>query len=184
MFWEFRTLQKFENPKIYFYICSYIQKMTLNLIENFETTIYSPKHTTNKKIHVNFLQHFQTSIFFNKKVSNESAFYAYFYGIIYNLFGTTSYFGGDVYPLGPYWYKDPTYVGILASERLTDLTIHFSRAHPKHTSTSHISHFQCLCSVRWHRQQIVSSTPPCPIGGVWVRVSCRPQSHRGCPICP
>ena len=46
------------NPKTYFKICSYIQKMTQNLIETFKTPIYSPKDIKNTKLHVNFFEIF------------------------------------------------------------------------------------------------------------------------------
>ena len=41
--------------KNYCLICSYIQKMKLNLIETFKTSIYNSKHTRNIKTRVNFL---------------------------------------------------------------------------------------------------------------------------------
>ena len=37
-----------------FQICSYIQKVTLDLIETFKTAIYYPKHTQNTIIHLRF----------------------------------------------------------------------------------------------------------------------------------
>ena len=38
-----------------FPICSYIQKITLNLIETLKTSIYNRTHTQNMKIHFHFL---------------------------------------------------------------------------------------------------------------------------------
>ena len=59
------------NPKKCFWICSYIQKMILNLIESLKITIYSTQHTQNTQIHFqksNFIQTF--SIF--KKTKKHS----------------------------------------------------------------------------------------------------------------
>jgi hypothetical protein len=51
----FRSFEHFKqqrtNPKVFFKICLYIQKMTLNLIETLKTSIYSPNDTKNTKIH-------------------------------------------------------------------------------------------------------------------------------------
>ena len=78
---HFENLKKEKNnPKIYFKICPYIQKMKLNLIETFKMSIYSPKHTKNTKIHVNFsrFSKFQKSIFSKSSSSNKSAFCVFF----------------------------------------------------------------------------------------------------------
>ena len=37
--------------EIQFWICSYIENLTQNLIETFKTSIYSTKHTNNTKLH-------------------------------------------------------------------------------------------------------------------------------------
>ena len=49
----------YENAKIYFQICSYIQKTTLSLVETSNIIIYNTKHTHNTKWHFqnsNFLK--------------------------------------------------------------------------------------------------------------------------------
>ena len=49
----------YENSKIDFKICSYIQKMTLEIIETLKTSIHNPKHTKNMKQHFMFSQIFK-----------------------------------------------------------------------------------------------------------------------------
>ena len=56
--------------------------MTLNLIETVKTSIYSPKHTKNTKIHFMFsmFKKLSKSIFPNKnKFKNKTVFYAVFF---------------------------------------------------------------------------------------------------------
>ena len=67
--------------------------MRLNLIEIFETSIYSPKHIKNKKS--TFSNKFNNPYFFEERKqqrlsSNKSAFYEDFYGIIYIVEGHTA----------------------------------------------------------------------------------------------
>ena len=71
MFSKFRTfrISRTKKNKIYLQICSYIQKMTLNLIETLKTSTYSPKHINNTKM--DFI--FRESIFhkYNSKEKNK-----------------------------------------------------------------------------------------------------------------
>ena len=65
MFLEVQFLDLFEiSQKQMFKICSYLQKMTLNLIETLKISIYNPKHTKNTKRHLYFFyQHFRNPYF-------------------------------------------------------------------------------------------------------------------------
>ena len=59
--------------------------MTLNLTETLKTSIYSPKHIQNIKIHFQFFKSvkiFQESYFSKFPSSKKSALYAVFYGIL------------------------------------------------------------------------------------------------------
>ena len=49
-----KSFQTSKNPKTYFWICSYIQKTTHNLIETFKTSLYSQKLINNTNIHIIF----------------------------------------------------------------------------------------------------------------------------------
>ena len=62
MFSKFVQFQMSKCSKTFFRICSYIQKMTLNLIQTLKTSIYNQKHTKNTKIH---FQKSITSSFFS-----------------------------------------------------------------------------------------------------------------------
>ena len=66
---------------IYLETCSYIQKMTMDLINTFKITIYNTKHTPKTPNHIPNNQLFQTSTF-KAQIINvfESMFSAHFYG--------------------------------------------------------------------------------------------------------
>ena len=63
--------------------------MTPNLIETLKASIYSPKHTQNKKVHVSFVNLFKTfeNPYFqqNKKTKNIQRVVFIFYSIIHIL---------------------------------------------------------------------------------------------------
>ena len=62
MYISFQVVSKFankQNSKIYFIICSYILKMTLNVIETLKPSTYRPKHINNMKIHFQPLTNLQ-----------------------------------------------------------------------------------------------------------------------------
>ena len=65
--------------------------MTLNPIESFKTSLYSPKHTKNTKIHYHIYkkQSFPKSIFSKVLSCTKSAFYV-FSNIIYIVEGHTA----------------------------------------------------------------------------------------------
>ena len=63
----FEYFPKSETPKIYFKTFSYIQKMTLNLIETLKTSICSHKHIKNMEIPFRNLNIFKLSNIIMKK---------------------------------------------------------------------------------------------------------------------
>ena len=71
IFQKFDFLQNSQKyPNLCFEICSYIQKMTLNLIETHKTRIYTPKHTHKTRTYISIFQaflNFRKFIFFTKK---------------------------------------------------------------------------------------------------------------------
>ena len=63
--------------------------MTLNLIETLKTSIYSPKHTENMKIHI--IVYFLSNIhILQTSMLKKTALYADLYGIIYIVEGHTA----------------------------------------------------------------------------------------------
>ena len=58
--------------------------MTLHPIETLKTSIYSPKHTKNTKIHIILSKLKKQKSYVSKKTSSkQSAFYADLYSVIY-----------------------------------------------------------------------------------------------------
>ena len=55
-------------------ICSYIQKMTLNLIKTFKVKNYSTKHTNNTKIHLQKTNVSKVNIFLNLETHSNQRF--------------------------------------------------------------------------------------------------------------
>ena len=91
-----------KNKYIYFRLCSYVQKMTLNLIETLKTSICNSKHTNITKIHFRNIFYIFKNQYLQKLQVQKSVFYADLYDIIsilcwgprsltsLNLGGTTS----------------------------------------------------------------------------------------------
>ena len=72
-----------------FQIFSYIQNLSVDLIETLKTTIYNTKQTQNSKLHVRHLYLFQQKAYLSKKDIRDFSVYAGFYRTLYIIYIST-----------------------------------------------------------------------------------------------